>query len=186
MNALIKYFCLIGFATLAARVAAEPSKSNGGKAETPTGSWYCIFPARSPHGTVTITSTLTIAPDGTARWRHVTKSAMDSGYFILRGKFQGLTEVSWTTATSGPPHRVVRVGNELYIYNNKTDDKLVSGSPPGFTLYDYQNLGVAGAYTRLDKPGDGGVDIYLIDGKNLVLAASTDRRRYIFKPIGRR
>ncbi len=106
------------------------------------------------------------------------------GMEIGNGKFSGLRRVQWTQRNSAAS--IKRVGNKLFFYgdpNAKT--MLVRGTPPGYSLRDYQTLGGVNpdGVKAFDTTGSG-VSIYEISGRDLILTNSTDGNRWLYKWVG--
>lgn len=150
----------------------------------PVGSWGCKWVNDTPVMVFTIRSTLILDARGGGHLMSVFDGAYKSGYSFGVGKFRGLKRVTWQTNLRYT--KVSRVGQELYCYRQPSSQaQLVSGNPAGFSLRDYKSLGgglTGGAYEAIwGKGNDAGLDVYKIEGKNLVLENSTDGRRWLFK-----
>jgi hypothetical protein len=150
----------------------------------PVGSWGCKWVNDTPVMTFTIRSSLMFDARGGGHLMSVFDGAYKGGYKFGVGKFTGLRRVTWQTASHYT--KISRVGNELYCYRQPTSQaSLVSGNPAGYSLRDYMSLGgglTGGAYDAIwGKRNDAGLDVYSIQGKNLVLENSTDGRRWLFK-----
>ena len=144
----------------------------------PAGSWSFNFSVDNKrNATTTAKGTLTIQPNGLAFSTVTTEHKLYSGLTVTVGKFRGVNRIVYTTSA---PAKVKRVGDELYALP-AGKEKLVSGNPPGYTLWDYETLG--GVLPELAKKdiSDEGASIYRIAGRDLVLMNSYDGKKYLLK-----
>jgi hypothetical protein len=94
--------------------------------------------------------------------------------------------VAWTTEKKYFPDQVKRVGNEIMIYStpSRNSTVLTTGNPVGHTLKDYDTVGgvLPDGLSKTSGLGiEGGVCIYDIKGKDLILKNSYDGNRWLFK-----
>jgi hypothetical protein len=151
----------------------------------PIGTWLCQYVNPVPVGTATVRANLIIRDDGSALLRITSLSEFKGGYSIGMGKFAGLKRVMWLTEKRYPANAVKRVGEEIMIYSdpNHHHVQLVSGTPAGYTLNDYETLGAGKGerFTKMLSSIEGGVTIFKIQGKNLVLENSEDGSRWLYR-----
>lgn len=167
-------------ALLLCGAAAECAPPDDG---LPVGAWRKETIADNSAAHSIFTSTVSITSDGRGHWQHTYLITWKFGRQIGYGKFAGRTRLSWTIAADA--RKTARVGDEIYMYPDPAGKtRLLGGDPPGYSLEDYQSMG--GTISPQERNGwaiQNSIDIFKIQGRDLLLLDSEDKKQYLFKRV---
>src|SRR5262249_19656241 len=149
--------------------------------DLPVGTWRRELSHNGLDVQQTITSTVSITAKGAEHVQHAFVYTWTSG--CPSGKFAGRPRVSWTQASDAG--KVVRIGDEIYIYPDPASKaRLLAGDPPGYSLEDYESLGgTRPAQVRGGRGDPNMIDIFKIQGRDLLLLDSVDHKKYLFQRV---